>query len=334
MRRVASIFIVYASNWTSTCLSAFDLLLPFDKLHPNLYNCSMHFDLCLPWYWEHDNDFVHFVERACSEQRLTCWPITPDNLLESMASLYKGEKTFNTLLDRSQGENRFLPIDHWAKEHHKKRINPPELSAWSEDKATMHLELISAGLHTPYTIILPPFLQQPVIPEFDTSPLGSQFVIKPSHGGGSEGVVLGASSFDQILRARMEFPDQKYLVQSTITPRTIQGRPAWFRVFYSVGKTFPCWWHPLTHVFAVVTPSEEHKHELSPLHDITQRIASICRLDWFTTEIALTHENFIVVDYVNDQIDTRVQSKAVDGAPDEIIQSIAHQLVGLVKGNQ
>lgn len=294
----------------------------------------MNFDLCLPWYWEHDIDFVHFVEQACSEQGLAFWQITPDTLLESLFALYAGEKTFNTLLDRSQGENRFLPINNWAKEYHKRRINPPELSAWSEDKATMHLELISAGLHTPYTIILPPFLEQPVPPDFDISPLGSQFVIKPSNGGGSEGVVLGASSLDQILRARMEFPEQKYLVQSTITPRTIQGRPAWFRIFYAVGKIYPCWWHPLTHVFAVVTQTEEHKHELSPLHDITQRIASICRLDWFTTEIALTHENFIVVDYVNDQIDTRVQSKAVDGAPDEIIQNIANQLVGLAKENQ
>ncbi len=293
----------------------------------------MHFDLCLPWYWEYDIDFVHFTQQACTEQGLTLWQITPETVLESVSALYKGEKTFNTLLDRSQGEDRFLPIDKWAREYNKRRINPPELSAWSEDKATMHLELISAGLHTPYTIILPPFLQQPVIPELDVSPLGNQFVIKPSHGGGSEGVILGASSIDQVLRARTQFPGQKYLLQATVTPRTIQGRPAWFRVFYSVGKTFPCWWHPLTHVFALVTPAEEHKHELSLLHDITQRIASICRLDWFTTEIALTHENFIVVDYVNDQIDTRVQSKAVDGAPDEIIQSIASQLVTIAKEN-
>lgn len=294
----------------------------------------MHFDLCLPWYWEYDLDFVNFVERACLEQGLTLWQVTPDNLLESVAALYKGEKTFNTLLDRSQGENRFLPINNWARARNKKRINPAEVSAWSEDKATMHLELISAGLHTPHTIILPPFLEQPVIAELDISPLGSQFVIKPSHGGGSEGVILGASSLDQILRARMEFPEQKYLVQSTVTPRTIQGRPAWFRVFYAVGRTYPCWWHPLTHVFASVTQSEENKYELSRLHDITQRIASICKLDWFTTEIARTLEDFIVVDYVNDQIDTRVRSKAVDGAPDEIIQSIALQLVTLAKQNQ
>lgn len=294
----------------------------------------MHYDLCLPWYWEYDIDFVRYVQQTCDEQGLTFWQITPDNLLESITALYRGEKSFNTLLDRSQGDDRFLPINNWAKEYDKRRINPPELSKWSEDKATMHLELISAGLHTPYTILLPSFLEEPAIASLDLSPLGHQFVIKPSNGGGSAGVILGASSLDQILRARMEFPEQKYLIQATVTPRTIQGRPAWFRVFYSVGMVYPCWWHPLSHVFASVTQSEEHRYELAPLHEITHRIASICKLDWFTTEIALTHEDFVVVDYVNDQIDTRVQSNAVDGAPDEVIQNVAANLVQLAKENQ
>jgi glutathione synthase/RimK-type ligase-like ATP-grasp enzyme len=294
----------------------------------------MHSDLCLPWYWQYDIDFVHFVEQACTSEGLTLWQITPDTVFESIHALYRGEQTFNTLLDRSQGDDRFLPISRWATEYRKRCINPAELSAWSEDKATMHLELINANLNTPYTILLPPFLEQPVLSLFDLTPLGSQFVIKPSNGGGSEGVVLGASSLDQILRARMEFARQKYLVQSTVTPRTIQGRPAWFRVFYAVGKTYPCWWHPLTHVYAPVTASEENRDELSRLHEITQKIASLCRLDWFTTEIALTLEDFVVVDYVNDQIDTRVQSRAVDGAPDEIMQSIANQLVTIVKENR
>ncbi len=294
----------------------------------------MHFDLCLPWYWEHDIDFVRFVEQACFEQGLTFWQITPDNLLESITALYKGEKTFRVLLDRAQGNDRFDPILRWAGEHHARLINSREVSLWSEDKATMHLELISAGIHTPYTILLSPFHEQPVIPEPDLTQLGNQFVIKPSNEGGGEGVILGASSLDQVLRARMQFPEQKYLIQATVIPRTILGRPAWFRVFYSVGRTYPCWWHPLTHVSSSVTESEEHKYELAPLHDNTQRIASICKLDWFTTEIALTHEEFVVVDYVNDQIDTRVQSKAVDGAPDEVMKNVAAQLVTLAKEYQ
>src|SRR5688572_5982782 len=169
----------------------------------------MQYNLCLPWYWEYDIDFVQFVEHACHEQGLTLWQITPDNLLESITALYKGEKSFQILLDRSQYDNRFEPVIRWAKRYNRKRINPAEVSAWSEDKATMHLELISAGIHTPYTILLPPFIERPVIPELDLMPLGHQFVIKPSHEGGGEGVILGAFSMDQILRARMQFPEQK-----------------------------------------------------------------------------------------------------------------------------
>jgi hypothetical protein len=294
----------------------------------------MHYDLCLPWYWEYDIDFVQMNERACEEQGLSFWQITPNDLLESITAVYKGEKTFRTIIDRSQYDTRFEPIHRWSRQHNVRRINPAEVSAWSEDKATMHLELISAGIYTPYTILLAPFIEQPLIPDLDLTPLGDQFVIKPSNGGGSEGVILGASSIDQILRARMEFPDQKYLVQETVTSRTIQGQPAWFRIFYANGRTFPCWWHPLTHVFSMVTPQEENKYELSSLHEITRRIASICKLDWFSTEIALTLAAFVVVDYVNDGIDTRVQSKAVDGVPDEVMQAVAQQLVLIAKGEK
>lgn len=291
----------------------------------------MRCDLCLPWYWEYDDAFAGMIKRACEEQDLSLWQVTPETLLESITALYKGEAAFHTLLDRSQGDDRFLPINNWAKEYNRRRINPPEVSAWSEDKATMHLELISAGIHTPYTILIPPFLEQPALPELDLTPLGKHFVIKPSNEGGSAGVILGASSLDQVLRARMDFPEQKYLLQATVTPRTIHGQPAWFRVFYAAGETYPCWWHPLTHVYTIITPQDENKYELDKLRDITRHIASICKLDWFSTEIALTLDEFITVDYVNDQIDTRVQSKAVDGVPDEIMENITKQLVKIAK---
>lgn len=126
---------------------------------------SMHYDLCLPWYWEYDVDFVHMTEQACQEQGLSFWQITPHDLLESITALYTNEKTFRTILDRSQYDSRFEPIHRWSREHRVKRINPAEVSKWSEDKATMHLEFITAGIHTPHTILLPPFIEQPLIPE-------------------------------------------------------------------------------------------------------------------------------------------------------------------------
>ena len=307
--------------------------MSFDKPETTPYNSlSMRYDLCLPWYWEYDDVFVGMVERACIEEGISFWQIKPDNLLESITALYKGVTTFKTLLHRGQGEAIFDPIPRWAREFGVRRINPAEVSAWSEDKATMHLELINAGLHTPYTILLAPVLEQPVIPQIDLTPLGENFVIKPSNGGGGEGVIIGANSIEQILHARMEFPEQKYLIQAHVTPRILDDTPAWFRVFYANGETHPCWWDTETHIYSHVTAQDESQHRLGRLREITKRIASICKLDWFSTEIALADE-FIVVDYVNDEIDTRVQSQAMDGVPDEIMESITRQLVKIAKEN-
>jgi hypothetical protein len=290
-----------------------------------------HFDLCLPWYWEYDLDFVQMVERACESHGVSFLQVTPDNLFEATTALYQGELSFGALLDRSQDDRRFEPLTRWAREHSARCINPFKDSQWSEDKTTMHLELIEAGLYTPYTIMLPPFIDSPILPQLDITALGERFVIKPSNGGGGEGVIMGATTREQVLRARMEFPQQKYLVQAYVAPRLLDGRPAWFRIFYAVDECYPCWWDPDTHIYSVVTPEQETLYNLQRLRTDTLRIARLCRLDWFSTEIALTQEQFVVVDYVNDGIDTRLQSRALDGVPDAIMRAIANQLVILIK---
>jgi hypothetical protein len=289
------------------------------------------FDLCLPWYSEYDADFVCLIRRASETQNVSLWLVTPQNLLESITALYKGEIRFRTLLDRAQGDARFLPINRWARENKAHRLNPDEVSERVSDKATMHLEFITGGVDTPYTIIISSFLDQPVLREIDLTPLGSRFFMKPVMGGGGEGVVE-LSSRDEIAKTRLEFPEQKYLLQANIDPRILDGRPTWFRVFYAGGEIWPCWWHPSTHVYGILSAEEENRYCLNRLRDVTKRIASICGLDWFTTEIAVTTAGrFVSVDYVNDQIDLRLQSAALDGVPNQIIEKLAAQLVAMTK---
>ncbi len=289
------------------------------------------YDLCLCWYWQYDADFVQYMQEACARRGLTAWQIRPANLLEAITELYSGQATLQALLDRAADDLRFEPVRRFARENHLQRINPAELSHWAEDKATMHLELIQAGLQTPYTVLLAPFIDQPILPAFDLTPLGANFVIKPALGGGGEGVRLNASSLDDIQRARMEFPGQKYLAQAHIEARLISGRQAWFRAFYAAGDCIPCWWNPSTHVYGVLTSDEEKQFGLAPLREVTDRIARVCKLDWFSTEIALTEEGrFVVVDYVNDGIDTRLKSKAVDGMPDDVMKQMTEKLADLV----
>ena len=197
------------------------------------------YDLCLSWYWQYDDDFARYIEAACSARGLSLLQITPRNILDSITEIYSHQAGFRTLLDRASDDLRFEPIRRFAKANRLRRINPLEVFHWAEDKATMHLELIQAGIDTPYTILIAPFVDQPILPALDLAPLGERFVLKPAVGGGGEGVMLNASTLDDIRCTRLQFPAQKYLAQAYIQPRLLSGRTAWFRCFHVAGVAFP-----------------------------------------------------------------------------------------------
>jgi hypothetical protein len=125
----------------------------------------------------------------------------------------------------------------------------------------------------------------------------------------------------------MQFPEQEYLLQEQVVPKQLEGLPAWFRVIYCFGQIHPCFWDVKTHIYTPLRPGVEEQHGLGSLRELTKRIANICRLDLFSTEIALIQQDrLVVVDYVNDPIDLRMQSRALDGVPDPILQDIASRI--------
>lgn len=289
------------------------------------------YDLCIAWNWEHDVDFVALLVAASHNRGLTTLQITPDNLESLYPSLVSAEITCRAFINRAADtDHRFLAVVEWARGLDALRINPLERETRSADKATMHLEFIANGLYTPHTIILPPFNEQSDLPPTDLAPLAPSFAIKPALGGGGQGVILEATSLTQVQAARQQFPQDKYLLQAHVDPVLIEGRPAWFRVLYCAGQVYSCWWPPETRIYTPVTTDEEERLGLAMLRKMTAEIANICRLHLFSTEIALTPDGrFLSVDYVNDQIDLRLQSKARDGVPDAIIHDIAQRLAEL-----
>jgi hypothetical protein len=297
------------------------------------YNaCSMsHFDLCLAWNWEYDADFVHLLESACAKIGLSFFSVTTDNLDSTLLGLEKGEISFASFFDRaSESDPRFQPLVDRARQPSVFRINPQELTAWSQDKATMHLEFVNRRLDTPYTILLSSCQERPDLTPIDLSPLGGRFAIKPASLGGGEGVVLEATSQEQVSFVRKQYPHEKYLLQAHVIPRVLEGRPAWFRVLVCDGAVYPCWWDQHTHVYTRVTAEERFRFGLRGLYEVAHRITMICRLHLFSTEIALTVEGcFKAVDYVNDPVDLRLQSKAADGVPDAWVENIAGRLARL-----
>jgi len=294
------------------------------------------YDLCLAWNWEYDADFSHLLEGACQRYGISFYSVKPENLGQVLDELESEDLSFKAFFDRaSESDGHFQPLVDWASRHRLFCINPQKQTIWAVDKATMHLEFVSHGLDTPHTILLPPFIDRPGIPVHDLDPLGGSFAIKPASMGGGEGVVLSATSWDQVLAVRQQHPGEKYLLQAQVTPRSLEGRLAWFRVLVCEGAVCPCWWDPATHIYAPVTAGQRFRFGLRSLREIASHIARICRLQLFSTEIALTESgHFLVVDYVNDPVDMRLQSKAFDGVPDSYVESIAARLVRLVEAHR
>jgi hypothetical protein len=289
------------------------------------------YDLCLAWNWEYDQDFAHLLETACARQGLSLLQTGPETVDGLIQDLQSGHVKVRALLDRaSDSDPRFQPLVDWVRTQPVRRINPQEQAHWAWDKATMHLEFFTHGVHTPHTLLLPPHQEQPDPPAPDLAPLGGSFAIKPATLGGGQGVQLEAGSWEQVQAARQQYPAEKYLLQAHVKPASIDGRPAWFRVLYCDGAIYPHWWDPQTHAYRPVTAEEKARHALQPLRQMTAQIAQVCQLDLFSTEIARTAGgDFLAVDYVNDPVDLRLQSAAVDGVPDAVVENIAARLARL-----
>jgi hypothetical protein len=293
------------------------------------------YDLCLAWNWEYDRDFLGLLDQAFRKRRLFLFEVSPAGLESSMASLVRRESTAGAFLDRaSEADVRFLPLVDWALGRGVLMLNAHERALRAMNKACMHLEFITAGIHTPYTIILSPWIEQPQHGNLDLEPLGTPFFIKPAHGGGGEGVVHEAETLAQVAAARRAFPNDHYLLQAHVKPATLGARPGWFRVIYCGGLVFPCWWDPETHAYTPVTDAEVELYGLEALTSTTVTIAGVCGLDIFSTEIAMTSARIpVAVDYVNHPIDLRLRSITPDGVPDAIVFAIAGRIADLARSH-
>ncbi len=293
------------------------------------------YPLCIAWNIDIDADFIAIIQQECETRQLPLLLITLGNLRHISYKILRQEIAFDVFLDRaSDTDIAFIPMVYWTRDRIRYRINPYETAIGTCDKAAMHHQLARRNISTPATLVLPAWNTSVDPPYFDLSSLGTPFVVKPARGRGGEGVELGVSTKKHVQALRQAVPDEAFLVQRFVIPAQLNDRPAWFRIVYCTGTTYLCWWEPETHRYSPVTADEVQRHHLHALETLTQRIAAVCKLDMFSTEIALTEQGeFFVIDYVNDQIDLRMQSKFFDGLPDVIVHDIAHRIIQLVEEN-
>ena len=291
-----------------------------------------HYDLAVAWSWEFDAAFLEVLKGTCDERGLSLLEVTPGSLAGELARLEAGEIAFGALLDRAwDGDPAFRPLAAWGRRNGACLINDPVLAERAWDKATMHLEFIAAGIHTPYTVLLAPYADEPDFPEPDLAPLGDRFLLKPAHGGGGIGVLRNLSTWAEVQRIRRRHPDEKYLAQAWVTARLTAEGPEWYRVIYAGGEILPFWWGVASHQYRPLTGDQMTRHELASLCAVVGTIASVCRLDLFSTEIARRDDDgrLVSVDYVNDPIDLRPRSTAAAGIPDPASPLIAGRIAAL-----
>ena len=289
------------------------------------------FDLGIAWNWEYDADFIHGIEHACHHLGLTTFRIEQYNVKELTRKFRSGKIAFKTFLDRASDDDKnFLPLGNLIAGSGTHVFNTYEQTEYAKDKANMHVACLGEGIHVPYTIIISPYSKKKEVELSLTelAHLGRPFIIKPANTtGGGIGVVLGAETLKEIITSRKSHINDKYLLQETIHPVMLDAKRGWFRVFYAFGLTIPCWWNNETHIYHVLTENEEKKFKLARLRQIAVTMQRICRLDFFSSEIALTQDGrFVAVDYVNEICDMRPQSKYFDGVPDKVIGVIQQQL--------
>jgi hypothetical protein len=286
--------------------------------------------------WEYDADFFKLLVEEAAKEGLATLTIWPRSLDEVVSRLESGKLSFQYLFDRaSDTSGQFVKMQTLGAMRGALILEPIDLVRWALDKATMHLEFISHGLNTPFTLILPPYdsPEKCYLSLEDLARLGRSFIIKPaSISGGGIGVVNGAERLSEILTARQEFKSAKYLLQEKVTPHTLDGKHFWFRGFYTCGLIQCVWWDETTHVYTILTDEEIVKYDLAGLFPIVAKIAGISRLKFFSTEIAKTEKGqYVVIDYVNPSCDMRFKSTCADGIPDEIVRKIAVSVASYVK---
>jgi len=293
---------------------------------------TIDYDLCFAWNWPYDCDFAEMLAMACQRNEVSLLQVTPENLQNVLNDLSNHELSFRAFFDRaSDADESFIPLVQWARQADIFRVNPFRLARRAWDKAFMHQQFTQSGLGAPQSIVIPSFEEQPDLNPIDLSILGDHFAIKPVHGGGGVGVIACASSWQQVQAAREQFPSDQYLLQAYVVPAVLGQSLAWFRLIYCTGKVYPFWWDPYTHIYSALTWSEQCRFGLHTLRYIPAKMAEICQLELFSTEIAYTlQDEFLIVDYINDPIDLRLQSKVPEGVPDEFVARIADELADYV----
>jgi len=295
------------------------------------------FDFGIGWPVEGGENeiFISALKSECEAHRLEFIFIDRISIDTLNSEIKKGELKLKFYLDMASEtfdpKDDFTRFAYALKDSGTRIVADPDDVKAAADKSITHFDLAMAKVPVPYTVLVRNWEPTRRLTDEEKTKLGLPFVLKPALGYGQKGVkiIKQKANLKEIAESRLLNKGDNFLLQEFIEPLELNGEPAWFRVFHLFGEIFPSWWNPTTHVYRRVTLKEMDEYKLLPLIRITTEIARITRIDWFSCEIALgkKENNFVTIDYMNDQCAISPQSKYKDGVPDELIVQIAERMV-------
>jgi hypothetical protein len=292
------------------------------------------YDLVMTHKLDTDDFFIHQIQQQCARAGLNFFLIEPLWVQGFFEYLQRGKVWARALLnmhsEHHQPEEIFHRLVRLTAERNSFVIDPPDRALAAFDKARLHSRLIGAGIHVPFTVVVP----EEQVADFrladgEREALGKVFVIKPALGYGRRGLVMDATSGKDLARSVAAWGSGDYLLQRRVVAREVNGWPAYFRVYFVFGAVWSSWWNCYNDKYRLVTPQEMKELALGPLEDIIRRIAALTGMTFFSSEIAHVESGqFVVIDYVNDQCHMLSQSADPGrGVPDELVSAIARRLV-------
>lgn len=295
------------------------------------------YDFALNWSGTKKEYFVNCLQRFCKENKLSFLWISQDNVREILRIAERGKIKIKVLLDTEATYNKrddlYSRICYAIKDFGGVVINDPDRTKFAIDKSVTHYELINANISVPYTVVVrnwePDYFR---LTDEERKKLKTPFIIKPATGYGQLGVIKEAwGSIKEIAKARHFDRGDNFLLQEKIIPVRLNGKRAWFRVFNVFDTIIPCWWDDHENLYEHVSYEEFNNYRLFLLAKIASKVASITRMAWFSTEVAIDKQNdkmrFLAIDYVNDQCDMSAKSETSSGVPDAVVEYTAKNII-------
>ncbi len=294
------------------------------------------YDLGFVFVGDKKETILKWLRQESSLRGLKFLWVNEPNAPEILQKLEKNKIKVNFLVDNESNyynpEDIYMKICYAVKDRSGTVVDDPDNARASADKSVTHFDFVEAGLPVPYTIVVRNWQPDDFsLTKDQLKKLGAPFIIKPAKGFGQQGVIKDASGdIKQIAEARHFSRGDNFLLQEKIVPTMLGDQPGWFRVYYLFGEIIPCFWHLETGQYRHVSLREMYNFRLLPLARYVSEIARIVNMRFFSSEVAITgrgkDRRFVIIDYVNDQVELCVRPTKIGGPVPEVVHHIAETL--------